>query len=416
MSTNPTASSMTPSYQDVHAPGIQGLKFHWDAPRAKRAATICFAVGALFSVATLAGIGVDRSAAFGSWLFAFVLFLSVALGSLFFVLVHHLTASRWGVTVRRLAEASMATLPLFAVLFIPVALGLHDLYEWTHGDVVATDELLQKKSAYLNTGFFFVRAVIYFAIWIGLSVYLAKTSVAQDKGNGLALWKRMKTASAPGMLLFGLSVTFAAFDWLMSLSPHWFSTIFGVYYFAGAVQGTFAFLAILVMLFHRGGMLKGMVTVEHLHDIGKLLFGFTVFFAYIAFSQYFLIWYANIPEETEWFLKRWGPWSGLSVSLVFFTFVLPFFVLLSRAAKRTPAILAVGALLVLVGRAIDMYWLVFPSLDHHGHGPHVTWMNFTALLGVGGLWAGLLCWRLGKHPLVPVGDPLLRASMGHENA
>ncbi len=415
MSHNPTASSMTPSYEDVHAPSTQGLKFHWEAAKAKKAALIGFLVGGLGVAATLVGIGVDRSQAFGSWLFAYMLFLAIALGSLFFVLVHHLTGSRWGTTVRRIAEASMSTLPLFALLFVPVALGLHDLYEWTHGDVVAKDDILQAKAGYLNETFFYVRVVVYFAIWIGLSVYLGKLSIAQDKGDGMKYLQKMRSASAPGMLLFSLSLTFAAFDWLMSLSPHWFSTIFGVYYFAGAAQGMFAMLIVIAMMLQRGGMLHRMITVEHYHDLGKFLFGFTVFFAYIAFSQYFLIWYANIPEETEWFLHRWGPWAGLSLAMVFFTFVLPFVVLLSRMAKRALPVLLVGAIIVLVGRALDMYWLVFPSLDHHGHGPHVSWMNFTALIGIGGMYFGYLCWRLGKHALVPVGDPLLRSSMGHEN-
>jgi len=415
MSHNPSASSMTPSYEDVHAPDIQGMKIHWESAKSKKAALIGLVIGAIGVVATLVGIGVDRTQAFGSWLFAYALFLSFALGSLFFVLMHHLTGSRWGTTVRRVAEASMSTLPLFALLFVPVAFGMHDLFEWTHADVVAKDEILTAKSGYLNPTFFGIRAVGYFVIWAVLSIYLSRQSVLQDKGDGMRFLQRMRTASAPGMLLFALSLTFAAFDWLMSLSPHWFSTMFGVYYFAGAVQGMFAILIVVALMLQRGGLLHGMITVEHYHDLGKLLFGFTVFFAYIAFSQYFLIWYANIPEETEWFLHRWGPWAGLSISLVFFAFVLPFVVLLSRMGKRNLPVLLVGALLVLVGRAIDMYFLVFPSLDHHGHGPHVTWMNFTALIGIGGLYFGVLCWRLGKHALVPVGDPLLRSSMGHEN-
>ena len=415
MSSNPTASSMTPAYEQAHAPGMEGIKIHWEGARSKRAAMIAFVVGLLGVVATLVGIGVDRSQAFGSWLFAYMFVLAIALGSMFFVLVHHITSARWGTTVRRLAEAAMWTMPLFAVLFVPVALGLHDLFHWTHLEDVAKDPILNAKKGYLNESFFYIRAVLYFVVWAGIALYMNKQSVAQDKGNGVSFLQRMRGASAPSMLLFGLSITFAAFDWLMSLSPHWFSTIFGVYYFAGAVQGSLAFLIIVAMLLQRGGLLHGMITVEHYHDLGKLLFGFTIFFAYVAFSQYFLIWYANIPEETEWFLHRWGPWAGLSIALVFFGFVLPFFVLLSRGSKRTAPVLLLGAIITLVGRAIAMYWLVFPSLDHHNHGPHVTWMNFTALLGVGGLFVGLLCWRLGKHALVPVGDPLLRSSMGHEN-
>lgn len=415
MSSTPTASSMTPAYEDVHAPGMEGMKIRW--PGAKRTALIALVIGLVGSVATLAGIGVDSTQAYASWLYAYALFLSLALGSLFFVLVHHITGARWGVSVRRLAEAGMATLPVFALLFVPVIFGMHDLFHWTHEDVRATDPLVQWKSAYLDVTFFYVRAVLYFAVWIGLSAYMMKQSVAQDSGDGLARLHRMKWASAPGMLLFGLSITFAAFDWLMSLSPHWFSTIFGVYYFSGAVQGSLAMLIVLALALHKAGYLRGVVTVEHYHDLGKLLFGFTIFFAYIAFSQYFLIWYANIPEETFWFLYRWGPWQGVSIALIFFTFVLPFFVLLAREAKRMAPVLLLGAVIVLVGRAIDMYWLVFPSLQHGAEvqAPNFTWMNLTALVGVGGIFVGALCWQLGKNALVPVGDPLLRASMGHEN-
>lgn len=416
MSTPPTASSMTPTYEDVHAGSAQGIKVHWEASRSRRASMIGFVIGVIGIAATLAGVAVDRTQAFGSYLFAYTLFLSLGLGALFFVLMHHITASRWGITVRRIAEATMATLPLFALLFIPILLGMHDLFEWTNQDILAKDELLASKTPYLNTGFFIVRAVIYFLVWTGLSLYLFRKSTAADRGNGLQIMNQMKAASAPAIALYGLTLTFASFDWLMSLSPHWFSTIFGVYYFAGAIQGALALMIVVAMLLQRGGLLHGMITVEHYHDLGKLLFGFTVFFAYIAFCQYFLIWYANIPEETEWFLKRWGSWSGLSIGLIFFSFVLPFFVLLSRMGKRNLPVLLVGALLVLVGRALDMYWLVLPSLDHHAHGPNLTWMNFTALIGIGGLFVGLLCWRLGKHALVPVGDPLLRSSMGHENA
>lgn len=416
MSNHPTASSMTPSYEDVHAGSTQGIKVYWEAARSKRAAVIGFALGIVGVAATLLGISVDKTAALGSYLYAYMLFLSIGLGSLFFVLMHHITGSRWGVVVRRIAEASMSTLPIFALLFIPIALGTHDLFEWTHENVVAKDAILQSKSGYLNLGFFYIRAIFYFVVWTVLSTYLARKSAQQDKGNGVALMGTMKTAAAPGMILFAATTTFAAFDWLMSLSPHWFSTIFGVYYFAGCFQATLAVLIIVALMLQRGGMLHRMVTVEHYHDLGKLLFGFTVFFAYVAFSQYFLIWYANIPEETEWFLHRWNEWAPLSISLILFAFVLPFFVLLSRVGKRVMPILLFGALLVLVGRVIDMYFLVMPSLDHHGHGPHVTWMNFTALLGIGGFYAGLLSWRLGKNALVPLGDPLLRASMGHENA
>ncbi|AKU92810.1 hypothetical protein [Vulgatibacter incomptus] len=411
-----SSSTMAPSLDAHHSPSVRLDQIHWESARSKRVAVSAFAVGVLGIAATLLGTTLlEPTQAFGSYLFAYMLFLSLGLGSLFFVLLHHITGSKWGVVVRRLAEASMSTLPLFALLFIPILVGMHHLYEWADPAEVAHDALLQEKSAYLNVPFFVIRAVLYFVFWTLLSIYLSRKSVQQDKGDGARILASLKTFSAPGMMIFGLTTTFAAFDWLMSLSPHWFSTIFGVYYFAGGIQGTLALLIVIAFLLQRSGLLAGVVTIEHYHDLGKLLFGFTVFFAYIAFSQYFLIWYANIPEETFWFLDRWGPWAGTSLALILMTFVLPFIVLLSRHAKRNLAPLLIAAIIVLIGRAIDIFWLVLPSLDHDHMGPQVGWITFSALLGIGGLYVGMLAWRLGKNPLIPVGDPFLRSSLGHEN-
>jgi hypothetical protein len=287
------------------------------------------------------------------------------------------------------------------------------VWEWADPAFASKDELIQKKSAYLNLPFFHARAALYFAVWIGLGLYFWRRSLAQDAGKDIT--GQVKAVSAPGMLLFALSISFAAFDWLMSLDPHWYSTIFGVYYFAGGAQGMFATLILICLLLQRGGMLRGAVTVEHFHDLGKFAFGMTVFFAYIAFSQYLLIWYANIPEETEWYLHRWGPWAGVSIALIFTTFVFPLLTLMSRHAKRTMPILATGAVMILVGRAVDQYWLVMPAFDHEAHGPALSWMYLTALLGVGGLYFGLLALLLGRHPLIPLGDPLLKKSLEHQN-
>lgn len=398
---------------DEKRPVLQALQLRWDPTSARTASFVALGVGVAGVAATLAGLALDPVKALGSYHFAYVLFLQLALGSLFFVMVHHLAGARWGVSVRRLAEASAATLPVFALLFVPIWLGRHELFHWTHEEVVAKDPILQAKQAYLNVPFFTVRAVVYFAVWSFLGTYLWKLSVAQDRGDGVGHLARMRKASAPGMILFALSLTFASFDWLMSLDPHWFSTIFGVYYFAGGIQGACALLVVLVLLLQRKGLLEQAVTVEHLHDLGKLTFAFTVFVAYIGFCQYFLIWYANLPEETAWFNHRWGEWSTLSLALVALTFVLPFGILMAREAKRNAVLLLTGALLVLAGRVVDMYWLVLPTFDTHG--PALHWTNLTALLGIGGVWAWLLCRRLGQHALVPVGDPNLAYALGHEN-
>ncbi len=417
-SSNPVAASMAPTFETAPAATLPARQVYWEQARSKRVAMIGFIVGAIGIGATLIGTTVlDPVQAYGAYLFAYILFLSVALGSLFFVLLHHITGARWGVVLRRIAEAAMSTLPIFALLFLPIAFGMKHLFEWSDPAIVAGDEILQGKAGYLNVGFFAVRAVIYFAIWSGLAVYLSRKSVQQDRGDGAAILASLKAASAPGMMLFGLSITFAAFDWLMSLSPHWFSTIFGVYVFSGAFQGALAMLIVATMLLHRGGLLRGVVTIEHYHDLGKLLFGFTIFYGYIAFVQYFLIWYANMPEETFWYLDRWNHgWSGVSLAMIAFSFALPFLWLITRHAKRNLGPLLIGALMVILGRLLDVYWIVMPSLDHHHAGPQLNWVVFTALLGVGGIFVGLMAWRLGKHPLIPIGDPHLRSSLDFENA
>ncbi|MCK5379547.1 MAG: hypothetical protein KAJ78_09080, partial [Acidobacteria bacterium] len=239
-----------------------------------------------------------------TYLVSFAYFLSLALGALFFVLLQHLTHAGWSVVVRRLAEALSVNVVLMAVLAIPVLLNMEHLYHWAHPGAADHDAILAGKSAFLNPQFFTIRLVVYFAIWSFLAWFFFSNSKRQDATADPKFTRRMEALSAPGMILFALSLNFAAFDLLMSVNPHWFSTIFGVYFFAGCVVVIMATLVVLVAYLQRQGRLQGIVTVEHYHDLGKLLFGFVVFWAYIAFSQYMLYWYANIPEETVWYLTR----------------------------------------------------------------------------------------------------------------
>ena len=211
----------------------------------------------------------------------------------------------WGVALRRVVENVMATLPVFAVLFVPIWLGRHELFVWTDAAEVAKNAVLRGKSGYLNEGFFLIRAIFYFIAWSGLATYFSRQSQKQDETGderitrqAPARWRRL------GIIVFSLTLTFAAVDWMMSLEPEWYSTMFGVYYFSGSLLATFAFVVVAIALLHSRGPLRGVVTVEHIHDIGKLLFAFTVFWTYIAFCQYFLIWYGNIPEETTYFMHR----------------------------------------------------------------------------------------------------------------
>jgi hypothetical protein len=330
------------------------------------------------------------------------------------VLVQHLTRAGWSVVVRRTAENVMGTLPIFAVLFIPVAIGLHHTHHhWWHYEP-GVDPILDHKRVFLNPTFFFVRVVIYFGVWTWLSMTLRRRSVEQDQTGNVELSKRNWKLSTGGMALFALSITFAAIDWIKSMDPHWFSTMWGVYYFAGAAVGIFSTMVVVNMSLQRDGYLVGIINQEHFHDIGKLLFGFVVFWSYIAFSQYFLIWYANIPEETIWFTHRLhGSWRGVGLLLMFGHFFLPFFFLLPRGIKRRRSTLLIGACWVLFIHYVDLYWVIMPMLHPDGFSPSL--VDLTAWLGVGGVFLGAFAYLASKDALLPVKDPRLPESLAFEN-
>jgi hypothetical protein len=369
------------------------------------------AVGILISVLRY---GAAPEQFYFSWLVAFLYFLSLGLGGLFFVLVLFVTKAGWGVVVRRLAENTMATIPLFALLFVPIYLGLHELYHWSHAEALEHDALIRGKSPFLNPGFFAARALFYFACWTVLALWYRAGSLRQDRTGDHVISRRLTTASGPGIVVFALTVTFAAFDWAMSLDPHWYSTIYGVYYFAGCLVGIFAFMIIVTAGMNRVGLLRGVVSVEHFHDLGKLLFAFTVFWAYIGFSQFFLIWYGNIPEETGWFLHRLeGSWKTLTLLLAIGHFAVPFLFLMPRTIKRKTGLLISGALWMLLMHLIDIYWLVMPTL--HPEGVRLTLMDLTTFLAVGGLFLAAFGWALRRHAVVPLRDPRLVESLSFQN-
>lgn len=378
---------------------------------------IAFVVGLAGLGATFATLGENRDYIAHSYLFSFATWLSIALGCLAFVLIQHVVRAGWSASVRRLFENGMMTLPAFVLLFIPVALLAHDLFPWTHADHI--DDTLRKKLPYLNESFFFVRAVIYLVIWSVLAWFLHSRSVKMDGGAPAAardhvhaLWK----VSALGVILFALSQSFAAFDWLMSLQPHWYSTMFGVYFFAGSMLGAYSFITLVAMSLQSKGAMKTALSTEHYHDLGKFLFGHTIFWAYIAFSQFMLIWYANIPEEVEFFYHRMGHgWGAISYLLPISNFFIPFFFLLSRHMKRRKGTLAIGAVYVFIVHVMDIYWLVMPTA-HHSHFPSGNmWIDIAALVGVGGIFLGVFGLVLGRNKLVAIGDPRLAESLAHQN-
>jgi len=375
------------------------------------------AVGVVFTVLTLLlASGDDGKQFHHSWLVAVVFFLGLGLGCLFFVLIHHAAKASWGVVVRRLAENLACVVPLLALLFLPLLGGdaMYDLFHWTHEDAVAHDRLIQEKEPWLNVGGFRLRAVVYFGVWTLLALFFRSASRRQDDSGDERLSRVRARLSPVGVALFAVTITFAAFDWLMSLDPHWYSTMFGVYFFAGTIVSAFAGLTVLTLALEATGHFRGVVTGEHFHDLGKLLFAFTVFWAYIAFSQFFLIWYANIPEETAWFLNRLeASWRPATMLLAVGHFAIPFFFLMPRTIKRNRALLLLGALWMLAMHLLDIHWLVMPTM--HPEGVSLTLLDVTSLLGVGGLFVATVGWLLQRGALLPVRDPRLVESLAFEN-
>jgi hypothetical protein len=355
-----------------------------------------------------------------AYLVGWVFCVTISLGALFFVMVQHLTNSEWSIVVRRIPEILMMNFPILVIFGLPLIFGLHDLYHWTHEELYevggpAYDPILAGKRGYLNTGFFLTRIAAYFVIWTYMSYRLFKMSVSQDvdpRPQGRMVEERK--ISAWGLLVFALTTGFAGIDLLMTLDPHWFSTMFGVYFFAGTFFAILAAITMMALLIQGGGHLQGVISEEHYHDLGKFMFGFTVFWAYIAFSQYMLIWYGNIPEETVWFRHRVeGGWGYVSVALIFGHFIIPFVVLIFRAVKRNRAMLLAAATWFLVVHFVDLYWIAMPVFDHHFE---LALIDITAWLGLALLLASFVVVRTKRHAMVPYNDPKFRASLSFENA
>jgi hypothetical protein len=393
-----------------------------------------------------------------SYLFAYVAFLTIALGGVFFGLIQYLTSSGWSVTIRRTTEFLHWPLWLFVILFAPVALQMDTLYPWTahghgeeaaeHGEAApeheasAHDEspedralknpfigginhhaehaaharVLEEKKPYLNKPFFFIRAFIYFLSWVLISRKLFVNSVKQDESGDPALTVSSQKVAPVALIVFALTTTFAAFDWLMSLEPSWISTIFGVNFFAQSIVSLFAVTILLGLSLRANGHFRKAVNVEHFHDLGKLQFGFLVFWAYVNFSQYMLIWYASIPEETTYYHLRWSQggdgWKAWSLAIIFGHFIIPFFVILSRNAKRALSPLGVGAAIILFFHFVMVYWLVLPY-----YGPlSPSLADLACLMAVGGLYFTFVFYRMTQHPIVPLKDPRLPRALHFVNA
>jgi hypothetical protein len=372
-------------------------------------------LGAVGTLASLAlAVGQPRQFFF-SWLVAFLFVLSVATGAMFFVLVQLVAKARWSVVVRRLAENMMATFPFLALLFIPVAVGIPQLFHWADATAMAHDPVLAGKRAFLNVPFFLIRALIYFVAWSGVGLWFVRRSTRQDQTHDVATTLDMVRVGAPALFVFAITTTLAAVDWIMSLDPHWYSTVFGVYWFGGCLVAVFSSLSLLALALRRAGLLSRAITVEHYHDLGKLLYTYLVFWGYIGFSQFFLIWYANLPEETIFYRHRLtGSWRTVTLCLALGHFCIPFLGLMSRNVKRRLGLLAFGAIWMLSMHLLDLHWLVMPTLHADGFAPSL--LDVTTLLAVVGWFLAALGWQLRRRALVPLGDPHLAQSLRFENA
>lgn len=373
----------------------------------------------------------------------FLFVLAIALGALFFVIIQHATRAGWSVAVRRPAEALMQNLRWIWVLFLPIAyMGathqLDVLFPWAnieHLEKVAPAEaeLVRNKASFLNPTFFFIRAAAYFVVWGGLAWFFWRTSTGQDRTGNPAASSRSSLMAAPGAILFGITVTLASVDWIMSLTPAWFSTMFGVYFFTVCCTAGLSAITLVCLALQRAGYLRGVITPEHYQDLGKLLFAFgVVFWAYIAFSQYMLIWYGNIPEETTWYLVRQvGGWGWVSTALLFGHFVVPFVFLVSRWTKRWSLTLAIACVWMLFFAWFDVYYLVIPTVPHD-LGEFATYrefadkyvgestnlanpVNWTMLVGMLALLGAGTLAAARRHPLLAKRDPRLADSLAFHN-
>jgi hypothetical protein len=361
------------------------------------------------ALATCIGAGFFTPAQFfRSYLVAFLFWSGIPLGCLVVLMMHHLVGGGWGFLIRRSLESGTRTFPLVAAFVVPLLLGIPWLYQWAHPDVVAADPLLQHKHPYLNVPFFILRTIAYFVIWLGLTRLLQRWSDAQDRAHAAEATRRLYALSGPGIIVYALTVTLASLDWVMSLEPDWFSTIYSGVFMIGQALSALAFVTAMLMLLISAKPLSDIASPQHLIDLGNMLLTFVILWAYVAFSQFLIIWSGNLTDEISWYVHRVrGGWQWIAVWLVACHFALPFLFLLSREVKQRIRYLAALAGALLVMRFVDMIWNVDPAFDSAGVRLH--WMDGLATVGIGGVWMAAFLAQLKRRPLVPLHDPELPA-------
>lgn len=360
-------------------------------------------------IALIAGVAlafVYPAQFFRSYLFGFLFILGLSLGSLAILLLYHLSGGRWGAVIRRLLEASVRVIPFLAIVFLPIAFGMKYLYVWTDAARVQADEALSAKAAYLNPTFFVIRAAVYFLIWSLLSRWLNRLSEKQEKDPASDAQSRLQFAGGIGLVLYGLTMTFASVDWAMSLDPDWFSTIYGLLLIAGQVLSAFAMMITIASFFAKTKPFGDVIQPDQFHDLGKLMLAFVMIWAYLEISQFLIMWAGNLPEEIPWYIRRsQGGWQVVSMALVLLHFALPFVLLLSKGRKRNPRTLAPVAIFISVMRLVDLYWLIGPEFHHEHLQFHV--LDLIVPIGLIALWFTLFGYQVRKRALVPVNDPNL---------
>ncbi|RAP26584.1 quinol:cytochrome C oxidoreductase [Candidatus Marinamargulisbacteria bacterium SCGC AG-333-B06] len=356
----------------------------------------------------------DKHYFYFSYLTSYMFFLTLTLGAMFIVLLQYVTSAGWSVVIRRVPEVLMSNIPLMLILFIPILFGMHDLYHWTHLEEVMHDHLLQVKRPFLNTVFFVIRVIFYFVVWSWIVKKFFKKSVLQDETGDHQLSIDLERSSTYSMILFALTITFAAVDLVMSITPHWYSTIFGVYIFAGAALIAFSVTSLMYMFLRKQNLLKDIVTIEHYHDLGKLIYGFNIFWSYIAFCQFFLIWYASVPEETDFYLKHFeGSWSLVTILLCVGHFGVPFVFFISRWLKRNLTYHACMVGWICFMHFVDLYWIIIPNVLPAGFSFH--FIDITLFLGIASLYFAVFFKNLNKVCLIPKKDPRLSESLNFVN-
>lgn len=414
------------------------------------------AVGVIGVVCAALGYSIDHRRFAFAYLMGFVTVLTMVFGSMFFVLIQHLTSAGWSVTVRRASEFFVAGMVIVPLLALPNIANLSELYPWwhhareenvahaqereqaaaaaAHGEQAAAaaegehvspehfqhEETLAKKLGYLNPKFFAVRAIVYLLIWLGLAGFLFRNSTQQDQSGDPKLTVKLQRRAPVATIVLAFSLTFAAFDWIMSLEPNWYSTMFGVRMFAASIVLAHALVILLTLGFRRSGASKDTINVEHYHDLGKLMFGFLVFWAYISFSEFFLIWYAAIPEETVYYHHRWDAqsWRAISVAIVVLKFIVPFWLIISRNAKRAIGPLALGAGWIVVMHMVEMYYWIMPYYQDGDVAFSLTGFvtDLGCMFACVGLYLAVVFRRMLNHPVIPVRDPRLQRAIEFVNA